>query len=772
MTGRQDLFQKAMNQGHSAAWDQLWERAATYYSQALREFPDHPQALANLGLSLYEQQEYEEALLCYQKAARAAPEEPVYLEKVAQLFERIGNVDQAAQTFLLAAELYLKNRDVNKAIENWLRVTRLKPENLRAHFRLAMVYEHTGEKQKSAAEYLSAASLLQSAGDLEKAVRAVNQALQVMPNSGEAITALAMLRDNQPLPRPARPRGGTAPLRMAQVRKLEAPQALDNTEIGLDPIGQARQAALTVLAGMLFDSAAEIVEEPASRRGLQTIISGAGSTSKQIDRSRIILHLSQVVDLQTQGQYNQAAGELERAIESGLDHPAAFYDLGFLHAQSGHLDSALRYLQYAVKNDDFALGSRLLLGELLQKMDRLKDAAMDYLEALKLADSQVVPPTQADDLRQLYEPLLEAQRQQTNPESLKHLCENVSSLLNRPDWRVRLTQAREQLPIQDIKGPPIPLAEILTEARSSQVIESITNIYRLARGGNLRSAMEESFFALQQAPSYLPLHTYMGELLLKRGQLQEAISKFTMVARTYSVRGEPDRAIDLYRRVIEIAPVEMSARGRLIDQLIARGCIEEAIEELIKLANIYYSLADLEMARKTYTEALRLAQQASVDRSCRVRILHGIADLYLQSLDWRQALRVFEQIRTLQPDDEKSRSNLIELNLRLGQESQALQELDSYVSHLTGNGQSQKAVAYLEGIVSETSGRPSLRQRLADLYHQAGMDGQAIEQLDAAGEALLEAGDRKGAIQVVEAILTLNPPNRNDYQQLLAQLKG
>jgi hypothetical protein len=35
MAGRMDVFQQAMNQGHSAAWDQLWDRAAGYYRQAL-----------------------------------------------------------------------------------------------------------------------------------------------------------------------------------------------------------------------------------------------------------------------------------------------------------------------------------------------------------------------------------------------------------------------------------------------------------------------------------------------------------------------------------------------------------------------------------------------------------------------------------------------------------------------------------------------------------------------------------------------------------------
>ena len=115
---------------------------------------------------------------------------------------------------------------------------------------------------------------------------------------------------------------------------------------------------------------------------------------------------------------------------------------------------------------------------------------------------------------------------------------------------------------QDEDSPPLPLAEILTEARSSQVVESSGNIYRLARNGHLQSAMEEAFFALQYAPTYLPLHAYMGELLRKQGLTQDATAKLMTVARTYSIRGEPHRAVEIYRRIIEYSPMDLNARSR------------------------------------------------------------------------------------------------------------------------------------------------------------------------------------------------------------------
>ena len=72
MPGREDIFQKSMNEGHSAAWDQEWGKAAAAYRKALQEMPDNPKALNSLGLALFQQANYEEALQIYKRAAQVS----------------------------------------------------------------------------------------------------------------------------------------------------------------------------------------------------------------------------------------------------------------------------------------------------------------------------------------------------------------------------------------------------------------------------------------------------------------------------------------------------------------------------------------------------------------------------------------------------------------------------------------------------------------------------------------------------------------------------
>jgi tetratricopeptide (TPR) repeat protein len=569
MSGREDVFQKAMSVGHSAAWDQQWDKAAAAYQKALEEIPDHPKALSSLGMALFELQQYDESLGVYQKAVQAAPNDPLPLEKVGQLSERVGKRQEAIQFFMKAAELYIKNQDADKALANWVRVTQLDAEHLNAHSYLAMVHERLGHAQQASTEYLTVAGLLQRSGNADKAAEMIGRALRLVPNSAEARQAQTMLRGGQLLPKPMQSQGGTGALRMPQIKLLEPSK---NDDTGLDPIGEASKHALARLAEIMFDLSDEAMISQGPRRGMQAIVRGSGELDqKQGDLTKIMLYISQAIEAQTKNKEAQAAEELEKALEAGFTDPALYFDLGLLHSKSDQPESALRNLQVAVKHPDYALGTRLLMGQILRKVGRLPEAVTDYMEALKIADAMVVPADQADALRQLYEPLVEAQIHQTDNAIMELLCNNISQLLIRPNWRTGLLVARDQLP-KPAEGTPItPLAEILTQSQSSQIIDSIGKVRALARAGHLRTAMDEAFESFKYAPTYLPLHTLIGDLLIQEGRTQDAIAKYAVVAAAYSARGEATQAVHLLRRIVQVAPMDLVVRNRLIDQLAARG---------------------------------------------------------------------------------------------------------------------------------------------------------------------------------------------------------
>ncbi|MCL4268650.1 MAG: tetratricopeptide repeat protein [Anaerolineales bacterium] len=768
MPGRDDIFQKAMNEGHSAAWDQEWDKAIQAYRRALQELPDHPKALSSLGLALFQTGHVDEALQIYLRAAKVSPEDPVSTEKVAQLSERIGDLKTAMDAAIRAGDLYLKQRDTDKALENWVHVTSINPENAIAHSRLAQVHERLGHKQQAVTEYLALASIIQRAGNAEKTLEMVEKARSLLPESPEVKQAQSSLKMGQLLPKPIRGKGGTGPIRMAQVKQLQQPQKAAS---GLDPIAEARQKALTHLAEMLFEYSDD---SPAAqeRRGLAAIMKGTGGVSlQQSEQAKVILHLGQAIDAQSKGNDAQAAEEMEGALEAGFTNPALYFNLGYLRYKGDRIESAQRVLQNAVKHNDYALGTRLLLGQMLYTKGSYHEAAMEYLEALKLADSMSAPADHADDIRQQYEPIIETYQNETDLAALRKVSENIKTLLMRADWREQLYKTREQMPKME-GNLPSPIGEVILQAQSSSVLESMNRINQLARMGSLRSAMDEAYDAVQQAPTYLPLHTLMGDLLVQDGRSTEAITKYSVVAHAYSVRGEVLPAAKLLRRIIQISPMDMGARNRLIDQLVARGQIDEAINEYLELAAIYYRLAELDMARKTYTTALRVVQQGNASRDWNTHILQRMADIDMQRLDWKQALRVFEQIRTLTPDDDSTRKQIIELNLRMGQSDKALTELESYITHLESQNKNDLALNFLEELVRDHHEQPALKRTLAALLHRTGRTPDAISLLDGLGETLLQSGDRQGAMEVINQIVLMNPPNVEDYRALLNQMRS
>jgi tetratricopeptide (TPR) repeat protein len=771
MPGREDIFQKSMNEGHSAAWDQEWGKAAAAYRKALQEMPDHPKALNSLGLALFQQGNYEEALQIYKRAAQVSPDDPSPMEKLGQLLERTGHLKEAIDVAVRAAELFLNQRDVDKAIENWVRVTMLDPDHVIAHSRLALAHERLGHKTQAVTEFIAVASLLQRTGNVQKAAELVQRAVQLYPESEESKQAMNLLRTGQLLPKPLRPKGGTGPIAMAQVKELDDPKK--DADSGLDPIAEARQKALTRLAEILFEYSSEDGQNAQARRGLQSLMRGTGQVSMQhSEQTKVVLHLGQAIDAQTKNNENQAAEELEHALEAGFNHPALYFDLGLLRSRGDRLESAIRHLQHAVKHQEFGLAARLLMGQVNRQLGRLGPASLEYLEALKLADSMIVPPEQSDEIRQMYEPLIEAQAVVEDEASLKRLCDNISEMLLRKNWRDHLYKAREQLPRVQDSDVPTPLAEVLLQAQSSQILEAINHVHQLARGGQLRSAMEEAFHALMYAPTYLPLHTLMGDLLVRDNHTEEAIAKFSTTAQAYSVRGEAAQAAKLLRRVIQLAPMDMGARKKLIDQLLSRGQVDDAIREYLELANTYYRLAELDMARKTYTTALRVVQQTNADRNWNIHILQRMADIDMQRLDWKQAIRVYEQIRTLRPDDEEVRKNLIELSLRLGQPAQANAEIENYLTYLQTHGHSEKGIKFVEALLVDRPNDVVLRRALAQLYQQAGRTEEAVAQLDSLAESMLDGGQKEEAMVVINQILLMGPPNAEQYRQLLMQLQS
>ncbi|MFN8378133.1 MAG: tetratricopeptide repeat protein [Anaerolineae bacterium] len=746
MAGNRELYEQAMVDGNNAAWEQNWQVAVASYTQAIREFPDDLDAHMNLGLGLLELGRPEGALKVYTVAQQLAPNDPIPLEKGADALERLGRLREAATQYIRVAELYLAQRDLRKSIANWDRATRLTPGLLQVHLRLAQAYEQIGDQENAIREYLMLAYDFQNMNDLEKAVKAVERALRVNRNSTVAINALQALHTGRRILPPAGP--GTGPLPLAgfdreakratsQMRKI----TLEADPLG--PLGEAMNVALSALAVSLMEN--ELTQAASDAL--------AG------------------LELQRQNMPGEAIGAYKRA-EASLDYSALKLNLGGLLLQRELPEDALSRLDEAADDPTFAVGALHGVGQALAKLRRYEESNTALLRVIQAVD----PAMHIDDpehapLRGIYSMLSDALTRESD-EIQKAANVRFLNMLQGRDWKTRLPDARRQweetVREQQLKG----LIDILTAQHGDVLADAVAHIDRYIRQGMYVLAMDEAHHAIELSPGYLPVHVRMAEIMMKEGRMRQSVTKYNTVARTFLARGDNRRAADILTSVLETAPMDVSLRESLIDLLKSEERWDDVLDQYIDLADVQHQLGNYDVSRDTYILAERIAGRTQAAPEKMVHVKHRIADIDQMRLDMRRAVKTYEEIIQIAPDDERAYRMLVDINFRQGNSVEAVRRLDKLLGIYARQKQVNRIVQLLEEQVALYPNDMGLRSRLASVYRQLGRISDAIRQLDALGELQLDAGLNKDAANTIRQIIGLNPDHMDDYRKLLSQLGG
>jgi tetratricopeptide (TPR) repeat protein len=404
--------------------------------------------------------------------------------------------------------------------------------------------------------------------------------------------------------------------------------------------------------------------------------------------------------------------------------------------------------------------------------DRMRDAVMNLLRSLKYVDQQTVSRSQVDVLAGMYDAFEENLGNGQTNEELTRIAETLVAFLSGVGWYDRVVQARQQLNAQQENGVLAPLAEMISIPGADRVRESLALIERYSAKGKFDSALDEAQRAAEYSATYLPIHMKMGEILAKAGRADDAIAKYSVVAELYRVRGDEVRSIGIYEQIAHLAPMDVNVRSRMTQLLTTQGKIAEAVHSTLETAEIHLSLADMEMARQTLNSALLLAQRPGVDKKVMTEVLHKMAELDMQRLDWRQAVKTYEQLKNANPSDDRARLALIGLHFKLANPRQAIVETDDMLRHFLPTAGLPKSIELLETLIADYGNDISLRQRITRLYQQVGRKADAIAQLDAIADSFHQAGNTADAARTIQAIIEMQPDNVEDYMQVLEQLRS
>jgi tetratricopeptide (TPR) repeat protein len=227
--------------------------------------------------------------------------------------------------------------------------------------------------------------------------------------------------------------------------------------------------------------------------------------------------------------------------------------------------------------------------------------------------------------------------------------------------------------------------------------------------GKMQNAIAEYEKVLKADPKDLTVTNTVGDLYSRLGEADKATESFKIVGDAYATQGFTVKAIAMYKKISKLKP---------------------SLESVLKLAELYTQQGLFNDARAQYLQ---------------------VAEEFLKSGELENAVRIFQKILEMDPENTTMRVRLAEVYVRLGKKNDAWQIFSAAAETLRAKG--------------NLSGAEEVLQRMLTLDPG---NGYALLMQ---GRNLLEAGDAEAAAEALQKVpdLDSNPDGLRDL--LKAYLK-
>ena len=125
------------------------------------------------------------AIAIYKKINRLAPDRVEAFERLADLYLQQGLIVEAKDQYSVLAEWYLKQGDLDNAVQIQRKLIQIDPENHISHLKLADLLFRKGDSEEAIEVYRRLGTMLLERGKIEEAERLFRHALEQNPPSGE-----------------------------------------------------------------------------------------------------------------------------------------------------------------------------------------------------------------------------------------------------------------------------------------------------------------------------------------------------------------------------------------------------------------------------------------------------------------------------------------------------------------------------------------------------------------------------------------------------------
>jgi tetratricopeptide (TPR) repeat protein len=268
-------------------------------------------------------------------------------------------------------------------------------------------------------------------------------------------------------------------------------------------------------------------------------------------------------------------------------------------------------------------------------------------------------------------------------------------------------------------------------------------------------------------------------------------SKALRTAEKYALQGKIPAAIDEYRKVVSADPGDLTTVNTLGDLYVRAGRIQDAISNFSRIADSYreggFTLKAIAMLKKiskldptnieTAMKLANLYSQQGLLVEARQQYLH-VADAYARAGQTRKALEAYQKIADLDPSNTSVRMKLGEIYSREGMTEQAHEAFIMAGAEFLRKGDTEQALnANLKAIMINADSRQALTA-IATIYTQQDQTDRAInilceafernpgdvELLTILGRTYLSAGMMDDAERTFLSLVELD---RNRYHYLL-----
>jgi tetratricopeptide (TPR) repeat protein len=767
MAGNRALYDRAMEQTREAARQKNWEEALKQAVRALQEFPSDADARSSVAVALFNTGKYPQALQIFEELRASDPNNPFALEYLARIHERMGTTAAAVAAYTQLADLQQERRLGIRAIEALREVLRLRPEADEQRLRMARLIEESGSPSEATAEYLELARRGQAQSRIEEATTYAERALRIDPNSREAKELIATLHET---------------LSNAAQIAVSTPAPAGASTSAFIPAGAATGALRSQqFAVEQIIALAQKHQEAGDAEG--AIEQYERAVKLGMERSDVFYSLGLLH--QERGDHQRAATALTRAAGDPEYALSAHYALGTSYQELGQLPQAAQEYEQTIRLVDLQSIGKAESDDLIQMYEsaariytQLSDiarAASLYSTLANFLNSKRWGKERADEFRRKAKELTERNMfaklrtlgtgaltapepsapapapEETMPETwgkIRPITDFLKSDRMAGSSSIDIFAATaapaapapiDPLEMLDSMPTPdhvtyAPVSKLdttgLDEETERYVIASEKYIEQRLMLGALDACME----VIRLNTNYLPIHLRMGEIYEREGRPEDALAKYQLLIDTYMVRNEPQRAIDVYLRLIELSPDTIQARSRLAELLKNDGRIEGAAEQIGQVAATYFRMGQTNKALEEYRRGVQWAPNNAT-----LRAQYGQALLKLDR--YEAALGEFRRALELHPADLAGIARLnMTLALMAEQPAPIWQSLATLLEQLKSQPQQLSAVQAEYRNALLVADAPLLHYILGIVQQSAGQHPSALMELEQA-LALLEEGE-------------------------------